>query len=207
MDINRTLQTVPRLWCKPAADFLPGTLLFSRYVPELDTHLSFRSLDLTLDLDRIYDWVNKAYAQKFWQLAGSRSMIETIYQGILENPQVHSFIGLVGDTPMCQIDLYTVVADELGQHIPAMPGDCGLHLLMCPPREMQKGWSTYGLRVFQEFYFSFPEGKRLFAEPDQDNHTANQLAINTGFRFLGTIELSYKTANLYCLQRADFRPV
>jgi len=207
MDTNRALQTVPRLWCKPAADLLPGSLLFTRWVPELDAHLSFRSLDLSLDLDRIYDWVNKAYAQKFWQLSGSRSMIETIYRGILENPQVHSFIGLVGDTPMCQVDLYAVAADELAEHVPAMPGDCGLHLLMCPPREMQKGWSTYGLRVFQEFYFSHSQAQRLFAEPDQGNHAANQLAMNTGFRFLKTIELSYKTANLYCLHRADFRPV
>jgi len=207
MDHNRALQTLPRLWCKPSADQLPGTLLFSRPVPELEAPLSFRSLDLALDLDRIHEWVNKAYAQKFWQLAGSRSGIETIYRGVLAGPQAHSFIGLVGDMPMCQVDLYAVVADELAAHVPALPGDCGLHLLMCPPRQMQKGWSTYALRVFQEFYFSFDQAQRLFAEPDQDNHPANQLAISTGFRFLKTIELSYKTANLYCLHREDFRPV
>lgn len=207
MTTNRELQNLPRLWCKPSPDDVPGTILFSRPVPELDAAFSFRSLDMSLDGDRIYRWINKAYAQKFWQLSGSRAVMENLYRGILKNPLVHSFIGLVGETPVCQVDLYAVSADELAGHIPAFPGDCGLHLLMCPPREMQKGWSTYSLRVFQEFYFSFSEAQRLFAEPDQDNHMANQLAINTGFRFLGKVELSYKTANLYCMHRADFRPV
>ncbi|MGC4233248.1 MAG: GNAT family N-acetyltransferase [Niabella sp.] len=207
MNTNKALQTIPRLWCKPAADDLPGTLLFTRSVPELDASFSFRSLDPNFDFDRIYDWVNQAYAQKFWQLKGSRSMIETLYKGILSNPQVHAFIGLVDQAPVCQIELYALPADELAGHLPARSGDCGLHILMCPPRQMQKGWSFYALRLFQEFYFSFPEAQRLFAEPDRENHAANQLAMNTGFRFLKTIELSYKTANLYCLDRQDFRPV
>lgn len=207
MNSNKALQTIPRLWCKPLADDLPGSLLFTRRVPELDASLSFRSLNPDLDLDMIYEWVNQAYAQKFWQLKGSRSMIEALYKDILSNPQVHSFIGLVDQMPVCQIELYTISSDELADHLPAQAGDCGLHILMCPPRQMQKGWSFYALRLFQEFYFSSPQAQRLFAEPDRENHAANQLAMNAGFRFLKTIELSYKTANLYYLLRQDFRPV
>jgi RimJ/RimL family protein N-acetyltransferase len=155
----------------------------------------------------IFNWVNKAYAQKFWQLKATRSVIENIYRGVLENPQAHSFIGLIGEKPICQVDVYAVAADELAEHIDAEPGDCGLHLLMCPPREMQKGWSHYALRCFQEFYFSAEQSGRLFAEPDQENYHANQLAMNTGFHFEKTIEMSYKTANLYYMRREDFRPV
>lgn len=207
MDTKLALQTLPRLWCKPPADLPPGAVVFSRPVPELDTHVSFRSLDLGRDLDLIYDWVNQAYAERFWQLAGSRATIETIYRGVLDNPLVHSFIGWVGDAPVCQVDVYAVAADELAAHVPDFgPGDCGLHLLMCPPRQLQKGWSTYALRVFQEFYFSHAQARRLYAEPDHENHLACQLAAATGFRLLGTIALSYKTARLYCLHREDFRP-
>lgn len=207
MNTNNTRQDIPRLPIKPSSEDPTGTVLFTRQVAELNASLSFRSLDLSIDLQLIYEWVNKAYAQKFWQLNGSCAMIESIYKGILQNPQAHSFIGLIGEKPVCQIDVYAVQTDELAAYIDAEPGDCGLHLLMCPPREMQKGWSFYSLRVFQEFYFSAEGSGRLFAEPDQDNYTANQLAINTGFRFQKTIELSYKTANLYSINREDFRPV
>jgi hypothetical protein len=205
MKTNETPQTIVPVFIKPSLDTSSTEILFSRYVTELQSTFSFRSLDLSQDLELIHAWVNKTYAQRFWQLAGSVGMLENIYGTVLANPMVHSFIGLVDEKPICQIDVYAVQADELAEHIDVQGEDCGLHLLMCPPREMQKGWSYYALRVFQEFYFSFEQAKRLFAEPDRENRAANQLAMNTGFHFLKTIELSYKTANLYCIGRKDMR--
>lgn len=207
MNSKQILLNSPSLFIKPSADFPVDHVLFTRQVQELGASLSFRSLDIRHDTDMIFNWVNKAYAQKFWQLKATRSVIENIYRAVLENPQAHSFIGLIGEKPICQVDVYTVGADELVEHVKVEPGDCGLHLLMCPPREMQKGWSYYALRCFQEFYFSSEQTGRLFAEPDSENYHANQLATNTGFRFLKSIDMSYKTANLYCLHREDFRPV
>lgn len=182
----------------------PGRTLYEQYVPELRATLSLRSLDLALDLDMIYGWVNKAYAQRFWQLHGTPAVIEHIYRNVLENTQVHSFIGAVDGKAVCQIDAYAVAADELASHVELEPGDSGLHLLVCPPREMQRGLSYYALRCFQQYYFSFDEAGRLFAEPDQENTLANKLAIDTGFRFVKTIQLSYKTANLYSITREQF---
>lgn len=202
--------TTTKLLPAPAPFFLkptgghPAAALYEEYIPELQATLSFRSLDLSLDLDMIYGWVNKVYAQKFWQLAGSKAMMENIYTSVLENPQVHSFIGLIEEKPVCQIDAYMVAADELAAHMDHRPGDAGLHLLMCPPREMQRGWSYYALKCFQQYFFSFDQAGCLYAEPDQENTLANKLATETGFQFVKTIQLSYKTANLYSISREQF---
>jgi len=206
MDSNNSFASLSRLLLKPAPHSKEQGL-FSRHVPELNAFVTFRSLDLSLDLDLIYQWVTKAYTQKFWQLNRSKDVIEKIYRDVLDNPQAHSFIGMIDGKPICQIDVYMVMADELAAHVESGPTDAGMHLLMCPPREMRKGWSWYAIKLFQQYYFSVDQSGTLYAEPDQANHPANQLAINTGFRFLKTIELSYKTANLYCMHREDFRPV
>ena len=164
----------------------------------------FRPLNLSTDLSLLHVWVNEAYSMRFWQMNGAINVLQETYSAILQHDSAHSFIGLINNQPGCQIDLYAVQADELAGHITAEEGDCGLHLLMCPPRQMQRGWSKVLLQEFIRYYFLFNEANRLYAEPDQDNHAANQLAINVGFQFQKTIDLTTKTANLYCIDRAQY---
>lgn len=179
-----------------------GTI-FTCSPKEIDADVSFRSLNLDSDIDLIHDWANKEYAKRFWQMEGTKPMIANIYRAILQNPDAHSFIGLINNHPFCQIDAYAVHADELAEHVKAEEGDCGLHLLMCPPREMKRSWTRAALHSFIDFYFSFPQAKRLFAEPDHENYYANKLALKCGFQFLKTIEMSNKTANLYVISRTS----
>lgn len=179
--------------------------LFARQIPPTGELLSIRSLNIGSDLKTIHHWVTQSYAQRFWQLNRSVNIIEGIYESVLQNPLTHSFIACIDEHPIAQIDVYAIITDELNEHIPgATAQDAGLHLLMCPPREMQKGWSKQVLLCFQEFYFGSPQTMDLYAEPDKENYHANRLAINTGFRFQKTIQLSYKTANLYRISRTDF---
>jgi hypothetical protein len=195
--------SLPGLLIKPEPG-LPEELYYF-YEKELNSGVSFRSLDLAKDLDMIHDWVNQSYSRKFWQLNGSKDLVYDTYKMVLENPRAHSFIGLVNKKPVCQIDVYGVAGEELGLHTVAGDYDCGLHLLMLPTRELQKGWSYYALKNFQQFYFTFSQHEILYDEPDQENVHANKLAMDSGFRFIKTIALSNKTANLYSISREQFR--
>jgi RimJ/RimL family protein N-acetyltransferase len=167
--------------------------------------LTIRSLDPYLDLPTIHRWVNETYAIQFWQLNRSFQVLQTLYDSVLENPLAHSFIACMNDTPIAQLDAYSVHSEELGQHVQVNPGDTGIHLLMGPPKEMKRGWSTFVLKGVQEFYFAHPLAGDLYAEPDQENTHANRLANETGFQFIKTIPLSYKTANLYRLSRERYQ--
>lgn len=199
MNQNQTTLLLPPLFCKTADE-----PVFCRHVPLFDADISFRPLHLTSDLDVIFQWVNETYARRFWQLNGSRQLLEDTYTALLLNPHAHSFIGLINNQPVAQVDIYQVAADELGKHLPAAPNDCGLHLLMLPPRLSRKHLSRELLRSFIQFYFSFSEAGDLFAEPDQENVPANRLARETGFSFVKAVSLSNKSANLYCITRKQY---
>ena len=193
------------LFCKPLPGMREEELLFLFADSDLDGKIAFRSLQLTTDIETIHDWVNRFYTKRFWQLNGSKSLLINTYKNILNNQNAHSFIGLFNNQPVCQIDIYAVSADELKEHIKYDTGDCGLHLLMCPPEQMIKGLSLAMLQHFIQFYFSFPAAQCLYAEPDKENVFANRLAIKSGFHVLKTIELAYKTANLYSITKQQFQ--
>lgn len=194
-----------RLFCKPDNQIPYGWILYSKEIAEPPGTIEFRSLDLSIDLDLIYSWVNRAYSKRFWQLNGTKGLIETTYRQILKNSGTHSFIGLLNGIPACQVDVYLLSLDELGKEVPDLrSNDCGFHLLMIPPQQSLKGLSKMMLRAFFEFYFSFDQSERLFAEPDRENTLANRLGLSAGMEFLYKIRLSYKEANLYSITKKQF---
>ncbi|MBN8878056.1 MAG: acetyltransferase [Sphingobacteriales bacterium] len=193
------------LFCKPVKTTHTNELLYLGQDESRQSKVSFRSLELETDIEMLYDWVNQPYSKRFWQLNGSKDLLYRTCQSVLDNPNAHSFIGCCNDQPVCQVDLYNVAADELKDHTSHEPDDCGLHLLTIPPKQSSKGLSLLMLQHFIRFYFSFPQANRLFAEPDKENTVANLLAKRAGFQLLKTIQLSYKTANLYSITREQFQ--
>ncbi|HRN55628.1 MAG TPA: GNAT family N-acetyltransferase, partial [Agriterribacter sp.] len=105
MNQNQTTLPLPSLFCKT----VDGPV-FCRHVPLLDANISFRPLHLTSDLDVIFGWVNETYARRFWQLNGSKELLEDTYAALLLSPHTHSFIGLINDQPVAQVDIYQVAA-------------------------------------------------------------------------------------------------
>ena len=192
-----------QLFCKP----LPGMrdeILFLLKDKAGKGRIAFRSLQLSRDMELIHHWVNQPYAIRYWQMQGDRETLVTTYQTILANPCAHSFIGLLNDKIVCQVDCYHVGADELKVHVPVTPGACGFHILMLPPRESFKGLTEAMLKAFIQFFFSFGAAETLYGEPDATNTAANIAARRAGLHFQKTIQLSYKSANLYSIAREQF---
>ncbi len=157
-----------------------------------------------MDLKMIHEWVNKNYSKQFWQLHGSEALIENTYTAIQENPSTHSFIGILNDKPVCQIDIYLVSADELADYILADVNDAGMHFHMAPVTRAVKGLSVLLMSSFLNFYFSFPESGRMYGEPDEENIKANKLVEKVGFEFVKSITMTYERANLWVCTRERF---
>lgn len=208
--LNNSMKSIPTshqpatIFCKPVKTTHTGELLYLGHDECRQSNISFRTLELDTDIEMLYDWVNQPYSKRFWQLNGSKTLLYNTCKSVLDNPNAHSFIGCCNEQPVCQVDLYNVAADELKDHTILEPDDCGLHLLMIPPKQSSKGLSLLMLKHFIRFYFSFPQASRLFAEPDKENTVANLLAKRVGFQFLKSIHLSYKSANLYCITKHQF---
>lgn len=195
---------LPPLFCKPLPGMHSAELLFLLTDKDLNGSIAFRSLSLSNDIDTLHDWVNQPYTRRYWQLNENKESLISTYRAVLDNPLAHSFIGLFNGKMVCQVDLYNIGADELKDHVEVTPGNCGLHILMLPPRQSQKGLTESMLKAFIKFYFSFSAANCLYGEPDCRNRAANIAAKRAGFEFVKTIPLSYKTANLYAITKTHF---
>jgi hypothetical protein len=202
----KALISLAPLFIKPPLDQNGPKELFKVFSQELVNYISFRSLDIDTDLDLIHDWVNQPYSQEFWNMCGPKEGLKEIYNSILSNPHGHSFMGLLGSKPICQIDVYQVLVDELSDHLSVNQDDCGMHLLMAPNIKFLRGLTKSVVTAFLKFYFSFPGAGVMYAEPDTQNHKAKKLLEYLGFAFLKEAALSYKTASIYKLTREDFTP-
>jgi RimJ/RimL family protein N-acetyltransferase len=185
---------------KPAT----GENVFEQYIGELNALLTLRSVNLDTDAEMLINWAGQPYAKKFWQMNEPLHHWHETYRAIQANPDAHALLACIDEEPVAQIDVYSVNASELKEHVQASDNDAGLHLLMAPPRELQKGFAFYTLRSMQHYFFSFDTAGDLYAEPDHQNVHANRLAAATGFRFVKTITLAGKIANLFRLRREEF---
>lgn len=188
------------LYCKPS----PKAAILIEQPIAHSQNLSFRSLILKKDLPILHRWVNEPYAKPFWQLDGSIEQLKSTYQALLKNPDGHSFIGLLDEQLVCQIDLYRVQADDLGKYMRCQEDDCGMHLLMAPTDHPAPGLSRMVMEVFMRWYFSFPQSQALYAEPDIYNHKASRLLQKAGFGFVQNIMLTDKAASIYLITRKQF---
>ncbi|MGI8583217.1 MAG: GNAT family N-acetyltransferase [Chitinophagaceae bacterium] len=186
------------LFCKPQT--ASDKILYSKFYDEINGTIEFRSLILKKDLQIIYQWVNMDYTLEYWQMNGHFSQLFAIYQCMELNPYSHSFIGLFNNKTICQYDVYSVFADELKEHIMTSPEECGFHLLMSPNQHQITGLTKHVVTSFLEYYFSFPEAKKMYAEPDVNNHKSITLLEKCGFEKVKTVQMSYKSAHIYCFK-------
>jgi hypothetical protein len=188
------------LFCKPGA---PGLICKSTF-NEIPLH--FESMDTGRHLTELHRWVNLPYAQHFLNMTGSLGIFQACYQCILQNPFAHSFVGFQGEKLSCQLDIYRVAVDELAEHITCDLNDTGFHLIMAPIDKHDlpvRGLTPAFLRLFINWYFSFPQAHNLWAEPDVDNGRSIRLLRLLGFTYIKTVQMSYKKAHVYKLSRLN----
>ncbi len=188
------------LFCKPPAK---SNLVFEHHYPSGQI-CALRSLVIKKDINILHHWVNEPYAKAYWQMDGPKQQLQSVYQSVLKNPNGHSFIGLLDEELVCQIDLYRVQSSDLGRYIRHQYHDCGMHLLMAPVTFPVPGLSRMVMETFLRYYFSFPEAENLFAEPDIHNHKACKLLGKSKFSFVQNIMLTDKAASLYLITRKQF---
>jgi acetyl CoA:N6-hydroxylysine acetyl transferase len=180
------------------------SLVYSKFFEGTEFTLSFRQLQIPSDFVFLHKWVNHPSAKTFWQLDGSMKLLEETYSNVLACPYTHSFIGLLNNQPICQADVYIVNHDELHEHVNSTEKDYGIHFLMAPSEKKLHNLSVCCMQTCLSFLFSFDDVEKIFGEPDARNIKANELVLKTGFKFLGSINMSYKTANLYCFTKKEF---
>ncbi|WP_160712894.1 GNAT family N-acetyltransferase [Chitinophaga solisilvae] len=193
--------------CQPVTGNTPEPAFFFKEFPAKGFTVSLRPLCLATDLPLIHHWVNLPYARRFWQMNMSREQLSDIYTRIQSGDIATSYLCLLNDHPVSQIEIYQAQYDEISRCYEAQPGDYGIHLLMAPKRSTISGLTISVFTACLEFMFSFPEIRRIIGEPDIENERANRLVQKAGFVWQQAVTMSYKRANLYYCTRETLQHI
>lgn len=178
-------------------------VLYRRALPGCSRWLEIRPLHPARDIRLLHQWVNQPYAKPYWQMEGPIGRLYRHYENFLDSGQGYSLMFFLDGRQVALTDYYRVAADELKAHYDYRENDYGIHLLMGPVETPVHGLTQAVMITALAYLFSLSIG-RVAGEPDIRNEKANRLVRQTGFRFLKTIDMSYKTANLYLYDRCEF---
>lgn len=185
-------------------DELKRTIIL--YVQQFSSYtLEVRPLSLTRDIPVLHKWVNMEYAKAFWQMDGSYKKLYNHYEQFLASGLGGSLMFFYpgNSMPIAQMDFYNPKLDEVGDMYEVQEDDIGIHLLMGPPINPVTGLTTNVMRCGISYLFE-SGAKRIIGEPDANNKNANELVKRVGFQLIKPVTLSYKTANLYILEKTEF---
>lgn len=136
-------------------------------------------------------------------MEGSVEDLYLHYEDFLNAGKGFSLVCFLEDNPVAQIDYYKVSTDEVKEYFDYRETDFGIHLLMGIFHTPVSHLSRDVMITALAFLFTLDIG-RVIGEPDALNEKANKLVVDVGFRFIKTIQMSYKTANLYLFDKVDF---
>jgi acetyl CoA:N6-hydroxylysine acetyl transferase len=181
-----------------------GTV-YRRYLPELDTTLSFRVADLERDLDTFHAWMNQDRVHRFWELAGDRESHARYLQGQLDDPKGLPLIAEFDDEPFAYLETYWAKEDRLAPFYDVRDFDRGCHVLVGNSRHRGPAKVTAWMRAMCHYLFlDDPRTQRIVGEPRVDNARFIDYLQAQGFAKLKEFNFPHKRAAMVVLEREAF---
>lgn len=131
---------------KPPA---PGTTFYRRYIPSLNSFLTFRTANLETDIPILHKWMNNPRVDAFWGEAGLETHQHEFLRKVLEDNHSFPVIGSWRDLsatdsangkeglatsgeeePFGYFEIYWVKEDSLAGYTEAADWDRGVHVLV-----------------------------------------------------------------------------
>ncbi|MBR9906318.1 MAG: acetyltransferase, partial [Gammaproteobacteria bacterium] len=108
----------------------PSGTVYQRHIAWLDATLSFRVLDLELDLERFNRWMNDPVVAHFWEEQGDLEQHRERLESTLQTPSVVPLIGCIDGEPFGYFETYWAKEDRIGAYYDASDFDRGWHVLI-----------------------------------------------------------------------------
>ncbi|MBN9386185.1 MAG: GNAT family N-acetyltransferase [Chitinophagaceae bacterium] len=163
--------------------------------------ITVRPLCIATDLPVLYKWMSREYAGPLLTRTQPPHELEEFYTCMIESDFAQPFMGLIGDVPVCQVDVCKSQQDAISLHYNARPGDYHMQLVSAPLAVQQN--MILLVRTCLEYFFSFPEVGRIVADIDTENEWNNTLFKKAGFRNIQQIQTPYKSSTLYICTRSS----
>jgi RimJ/RimL family protein N-acetyltransferase len=183
----------------------PAGLVYSRHVPHLNSHLTFRGLNAGRDQEHLHAWMNNERVNTFWRMKGPPEVHRRLLHALLTDKHAQPLIGEFDGTPFGYFDVYWAKEDKVGQYYDATDFDRGIHMLVGEDQfrgpHRVAGWLP---SLAHYAFLDEPRTQRLVCEPQIDNARMIDYLRRFGFTDIGPIDFPHKKALLLILTRETF---
>ena len=112
-------------------------------------------------------------------------------------------LGVLEGTPMSYWEIYREDLDQFARHVPLLPHDTGIHLLIGEVADRGRKLGSTLLRAVADLALNKrPACARVIAEPDLRNTPSVAAFLSAGFRFSAEVDLPAKRAALMIRDRS-----
>ena len=170
-------------------------VVYTRFFHRPYRSISLREFCVGSDMPVINNWA--------WKMSHAAKIVAASYLYTGASDFARSFMVLVNNHPLCQIDICIADKDELFESYHSAPGDFIMRFLLNPDKKKIRSLHAKALQVCIEYFFSFAEVKRLVAAPDTGNQLNNELLYKAGFRYREKVYSQYGVSNLYVCTRGQ----
>ncbi|KAF8469101.1 acyl-CoA N-acyltransferase [Kalaharituber pfeilii] len=203
---------------KPPA---PGTMFYKRYIPSLNSYLTFRTANMETDVPLLHKWMNNPRVDAFWGEAGPETHQHQFLQKGLEDHHCFPVIGSWRDlsatdsangkegkeicseeVPFGYFEIYWVKEDRLAGYTKTADWDRGVHVLV--GEERFRGYHRVQVWLSSLVHYMFlsdPRTMTLILEPRVDNEKFINYLMRVGFYKEKEFSFPHKQAAVMKLKR------
>lgn len=183
----------------------PEGLVYSRFDPVAGLTVSFRAVEIELDLDMFHRWQNDPRVAFFWEENKPRDELRRFLEDRRDDPHVFTVIGCFDDEPAGYFEIYWAHEDRLGAYYEAAPWDRGWHGLIGEAAHLGRRKTAAWLRALTHYLFlDCPMTEKVVGEPRADHVKLLRYADEVAYRKIKEFDFPHKRSALMHCHRAEF---
>ncbi|KAL9044906.1 MAG: hypothetical protein Q9214_001989 [Letrouitia sp. 1 TL-2023] len=189
--------------CKP----VPGSTIYSRYVPHLQEYFSMIALDHQNEehINLFHKWQNTARVSRFWNESGSIEKHRQYLRRTHEDRHLISILGKFDDSFFAYFEIYWAKEDQLGAYYSAEDFDRGRHFLVGEEQFRGPHRATVWEAALTHYMFlDEPRTMLVVGEPNIANSSALKYDVATGYNVEKHVDLPHKRAAFISCSRTRF---
>jgi hypothetical protein len=199
---TNSLSVARKVLCKPVSYETVQNIVCTKHFLSDQAMISMRLLCLSTDLPVIYHWLPWEFTRHMKKEVHVEHLKE-MYRQLAESGSSQSFMVLMNNINIAQVDIFQAMADDVSLQYEAKPGDYKLQFLIKPERLLTGNYTSCIIEAVLQFFFSFLEVKRIVLQLDEHEYL-NQKAGKAGFSFHKKFVVRQKTSMLYTCTKDSF---
>ncbi len=213
-DITYTVSTRPEEYLQPGLPAQvehpvrpekPTGWVYDRVDTEFKRHVSFRVIDIEVDLKIFHAWQNDPFVAKFWEMAESEEKLAEYLEALHSDPHILGLMGYLDHEPFGYLEAYWCAEDRLGAYYDCQPFDRGWHGLTGSRKHLGRTNTITWIKGLCHYLFlDEPRTQRLMGEPRADNALLLRYANHVPYRKMCEFDFPHKRSALMQLDRSTF---